>query len=50
MRVDAGGQETWAPVGIALALGVSAVAGLAGSGWAGRPIRTGSHEQSRPAS
>ncbi|WP_327260305.1 hypothetical protein OG444_01440 [Streptomyces sp. NBC_01232] len=34
MRVDAGGQETWAPVGIALALAVCAVAGLAWSGWA----------------
>ncbi|MBT2467529.1 hypothetical protein J7E97_06510 [Streptomyces sp. ISL-66] len=32
---DAGGHETWAPVGIALALAVPAVAGLAGSGWAG---------------
>ncbi|MBT2457623.1 hypothetical protein [Streptomyces sp. ISL-86] len=35
MHVDADGHETWAPVGIALALAVPAVAGLAGSGWAG---------------
>lgn len=29
MRIDADGQETWAPVGIALAQAVCAVAGLA---------------------
>lgn len=33
MRVDAGGHETWAPVGIALALSVPAVLSLAGNSW-----------------
>ncbi|MFJ6757387.1 hypothetical protein ACIQNK_20470 [Streptomyces sp. NPDC091273] len=33
MRLDAGGHETWAPVGIALALAVPAVLSLAGNSW-----------------
>ncbi|MEU9148947.1 hypothetical protein [Streptomyces sp. NPDC048349] len=35
MRLDAGGHETWAPVGIATALTFSAVVTLAGVGWSG---------------
>lgn len=33
MRLDAGGHETWAPVGIAVSLAVPALLGLAGNGW-----------------
>ncbi|MFF5780622.1 hypothetical protein ACFY7Y_27275 [Streptomyces virginiae] len=33
MRLDAGGHETWAPVGIAVSLAVPAVLGLAGNAW-----------------
>ncbi|WP_326589632.1 hypothetical protein [Streptomyces sp. NBC_01294] len=33
MRLDAGGHETWAPVGIAASLAVPAVLGIAGSSW-----------------
>ncbi|MER6201160.1 hypothetical protein ABT234_27810 [Streptomyces sp. NPDC001586] len=33
MRLDAGGHETWAPVGIAVSLAVPAVLSLAGNSW-----------------
>ncbi|MFE9634189.1 hypothetical protein [Streptomyces sp. NPDC006463] len=33
MRLDWGGHETWAPVGVALALAVPAAFTLVGSGW-----------------
>ncbi|WP_330250950.1 hypothetical protein OG874_32815 [Nocardia sp. NBC_00565] len=33
LRLDAGGHETWAPVGIALVMTTLAVANLAGNGW-----------------
>lgn len=35
MRLDAGGHETWAPVGIAVSLTVPAVLALTGNSWAG---------------
>ncbi|GHC35272.1 hypothetical protein [Streptomyces cinnamoneus] len=35
MRFDAGGHETWAPVGIATVLAATAGLNLAGSSWAG---------------
>ncbi|MFG2978701.1 hypothetical protein ACGFYY_37665 [Streptomyces sp. NPDC048331] len=35
MRLDAGGHETWAPVGIAVALVLPAVLALAGNAWSG---------------
>ncbi|MEV7561289.1 hypothetical protein [Streptomyces sp. NPDC089795] len=35
MRLDAGGHETWAPVGIAAALVLPAVLALAGNAWSG---------------
>ncbi|QES55213.1 hypothetical protein DEJ51_14285 [Streptomyces venezuelae] len=35
MRLDAGGHETWAPVGIAAALVLPALLSIAGSSWSG---------------
>ncbi|WP_030774055.1 MULTISPECIES: hypothetical protein [unclassified Streptomyces] len=35
MRLDAGGHETWAPVGIAAALALPAVLALTGNSWSG---------------
>ncbi|MFB7258580.1 hypothetical protein [Streptomyces nojiriensis] len=35
MRLDASGHETWAPVGIAVALALPAVLQIAGSSWSG---------------
>ncbi|MFG2296341.1 hypothetical protein [Streptomyces sp. NPDC048603] len=35
MRFDAGGHETWAPVGIAAVLAATATLNLTGSSWAG---------------
>ncbi|MER6449825.1 hypothetical protein [Streptomyces venezuelae] len=35
MRLDAGGHETWAPVGIAAALVLPALLSIAGSPWSG---------------